>query len=354
MDKTFSIERLKDEIFLRVFSHIPASNTRIKKTPKCGFIIAATPEVEQERYNVTNYLKYNTCEKTIYRFYQTLEDQFQHCDLRAFYRNLQTLKISSRKVNITDIISSKITGVVTPSSYNVGGNKMNLLRGDDTIANGFANHELFHMASTKQTADTIFCGFAQINRETKSKIGTALNEGYTEHLNRKYCLNTLETTYTNEITLAEEIELIVGSKKMEELYFSADLSGLIDELSKYTTRENAESIITRMDEIEKDKRKPELKTNDYTKVRGKIAEIYLEKQQQLLAKGLISEETYADRKLVHADIFVADNITIPEGAFLLRENGTAKIISTNGILSVKEGRYTAQNNLSSVTSISHK
>lgn len=339
MNTKFSIEQLKDEIFMRVFSHIPVSSTKIQKTPKKGLIIEMSPEFEQGRYNIPYYTKSSGYDRAICEFYQVSENNFQHCDLSAFYKNLQTLKVKARKINLADIISQRFTGTISPGEYNVKLNKMNLLDGDNQPIKGVTNHELLHMASTKHTEDTIFCGFAQINKESKEKVGNALNEGYTEYLNKKYFNNTLPSTYANELVLSQGIELIVSSRKMEELYFSADLNGLIEELCKYTTRENAENIITKMDEIEKDKRKPELKQKEYRELRQEIALVYLEKQQQLLEQGLISEETYYERKLMYADVFVTDNIAIPEGAILTRTNNQLKIIGNTGVIVLDPKRY---------------
>ena len=42
---------------------------------------------------------------------------------------------------------------------------------------------------------------------------------------------------------------------MQELYFTANLNGLIEELSKYTTNENAISIIKDLDKIMNSKEK---------------------------------------------------------------------------------------------------
>lgn len=344
MNTRFSIEQLKDELFMRVFSHIPTSSAKIKKTPKRGLIIDVTPEFEQERYNISYYARTSAYDRVICEFYHVLEDNFQHCDLSAFYKNLQTLKVKSRRINLADIIAQRLTGTISPGEYNVKLNKMNLLNDDNRPIRGITNHELLHMASTKHTEDTIFCGFAQINKESKEKIGNALNEGYTEYLNKKYFNNTLESTYSNEMVLSQGIELIIGSKKMEELYFSADLNGLIEELSKYTTRENAESIITQMDEVEKDKRKPEFKQKEYREVRQQIASIYLEQQQQLLEQGHISEETYYERKLMYADVFVTDNMALPEGAILTNEKNMLKVIGNTGVITLDPKRYETTKN----------
>ena len=170
MNAKFSIEQLKDEIFMRVFSHIPVSSTKIQKTPKKGMIIEMTPEFEQGRYNIPYYTKTSGYDRAICEFYQVLENNFQHCDLSAFYKNLQTLKVKARKVNIADIISQRFTGMISPGEYNVKLNKMNLLDRSNQPIKGVTNHELLHMASTKHTEDTIFCGFTQINKESKEVI----------------------------------------------------------------------------------------------------------------------------------------------------------------------------------------
>ena len=47
-------------------------------------------------------------------------------------------------------------------------------------------HELLHMATSKEDDFAMCCGFQQYNKKTKTLIGTALNEGYTEHINQQH------------------------------------------------------------------------------------------------------------------------------------------------------------------------
>ena len=92
-------------------------------------------------------------------------------------------------------------------------------------------HELLHLASRKRVGKIILSGFRQVTNQTI--MGRYLNEGYTEYLNQKYFSKKDRTVYAEAVTFAQGIERIVGRKKMEKLYFDANLLGLIDHLGKY-------------------------------------------------------------------------------------------------------------------------
>ena len=143
-------------------------------------------------------------------------------------------------------------------------------------------HELLHMATSKEDDQVLCCGFHQINKKTKTNIGIALNEGYTEHLNQQHFFpDYFDDSYLHEQSIAYEFEKIIGREKMEKLYFEADLYGLIQELTKYAS---VEEIITFLRDFDKLHTKPvpiEQKEKEFKALRKRIAEIYLRKQKML-------------------------------------------------------------------------
>lgn len=80
--------------------------------------------------------------------------------------------------------------------------------------------------------------------------GRFLDEGYTEYLNSKYFKST-ECYKINKIFL-KTLSIIIGEELMEQMYFNADLKGLINELMKYNnSREDVIKFIINTDIIHK-------------------------------------------------------------------------------------------------------
>lgn len=152
-------------------------------------------------------------------------------DLNIFYHNLKTLKVS--KSNFVDIILNKLCNRV--GWYSVANNKINYNENNDSMHIIF--HEILHMASgiKDKVNDISFCGFSQKTRD--KVIGNGLNEGYTELLTQRFFDDKSET-YLIETAVARMCQEIIGQEKMTQLYFKADLKGLIDEFCKYTERKD--------------------------------------------------------------------------------------------------------------------
>jgi len=107
-------------------------------------------------------------------------------------------------------------------------------------------HELFHMASNYywEEKGQLFTGFEQST--TFDRVGVGINEGYTEILVKRY-FNIDGTPYVDEMKLASIIETVVGKEKMTQLYFKADLKGLMDEIKIYADGYNIRKFIDLVD-----------------------------------------------------------------------------------------------------------
>ena len=103
-------------------------------------------------------------------------------------------------------------------------------------------HELLHMASTRIKDGKDYCGF-----DLDSIIGTGINENYTDYLLEKYFIK--EQEYDRKRLLLDELELIVGEEKLEDMYFKADLPSLIKELSKYNETKDVIKLIYDYDSL---------------------------------------------------------------------------------------------------------
>lgn len=330
MNNELDITQLKNKLLINLFIEIPSS-TKIKRVKKTGTIIEMSPEIEQGKYDISKYINYGDFNKTIYEFYTILTEKFSHCNLGIFYTNLKSLKVKVRNYNILDILSMALFNTLDAGNYNTKKNKLTLINESREEVRSIICHELLHMASTIETEHTTFSGFGQENKKTKKNVGMALNEGYTEYLNKKYFGSLLQSSYENEIDIAERLEFIIGENKMQELYFKADLNGLVDELSKYASREHVISIIKQLDRIQKNTLKSEIKENGYEEIRQDLAEIYIEQQRQLLEQGKISEETFFERNIVYANLYILQNVSLPKNHTLKYHENNLKIVGTDGI-----------------------
>lgn len=107
-------------------------------------------------------------------------------------------------------------------------------------------HELFHVASRILEDKKLYNGFRQ-----KNNVGIGLNEGYTEHMVKKYFFDYKDVrdsySYFLEREISLIIELIVGEQFMEKCYFNADLLSLTLELEKYNEKDNIYKFIGDLD-----------------------------------------------------------------------------------------------------------
>lgn len=323
------MQAIRDFIIKSIFQHIPEQTTVTRKS-KVGNVLAVSPEIQQQKYDITKYLRFKQYDDIVFEFYQALEDNFSECDLTAFYRNIKDLTITNKKRTLSEVLEGIIKGIIPTAEYHESLNTIYLIDNKSPSLKGIITHELLHMATTKKSKDVIFCGFYQYYKNKATGIGYALNEGYTEYLNRKYLQNDdLDEAYTSEQLIAQGIENIVGSKKMEQLYFAADLRGVINELAKYTSIDNAMNLIRTFDKIQRKAIAEDEKEDAYRTLREQVAAIYLEKQKQLLERGEISEQEYADRKIMYADIYINEKVAFAEGATLYREDCVLKVIDNN-------------------------
>ena len=104
------------------------------------------------------------------------------------------------------------------------------LYGIETILDIY--HELIHLSTSFENDTTLFCGFEQIDKRTGYKIGTGLNEGFTELQNHLY-FNKEGKSYEPLRIFANALSEIIGLEKMETFFYNADLLSLSNEMQKY-------------------------------------------------------------------------------------------------------------------------
>lgn len=162
-------------------------------------------------------------------------------------------------------------------------------------------HELLHMASTVRTKDHYYVGF-----EIPGVLGRKLNEGYTEYLTRKYFTRGNEYVQTNDIGVifAKGIENIIGEKKMQEFYFKGNINGLIEELSKTSSREDVIKLLFAMDRLDSKFKESEDKEN----IIKEITKMNKRKIEMDYEDGILSDEEYQIERIIKVDHYRVRNL----------------------------------------------
>ena len=166
------------------------------------------------------------------------------------------------KLHGLTIKKPKLAGILPVSSnYDAKNNIVTLVDEDDL------EFMLMQVVSTDYHTP-IYSGFSI------GKLGNGLNNGYTNLLVKRY-FNKSKESYPIEMKIAFNIEQIVTKKLMEQLYFKADLNGLINELSKYSSKQQVVDLINSIDYINKRVNYDRTKSNHERFIIHKVKEINL-------------------------------------------------------------------------------
>jgi len=205
----------------------------IEKTDK---YVRANISILPQYIKVTNSKIRNEFEDKVREFGITVLEKCGSNYLENFYENFKTVNIDLRKAKL-DIYGDDS---ILDGEYNVIENKITIYNMSSVY------HELFHLASTRLERDFSFSGFSILNRNEAKDVTNYFNEGYTQLLTNRY-FNNGRDAYEDQVDIAEEVEKIIGKEKMEELYFSADMDGLISEFEQYESRENISKFFTNVE-----------------------------------------------------------------------------------------------------------
>lgn len=181
-------------------------------------------------------------------FVNTMIQTFPKDDLVLLNNNLKKLNIVTRSFKLSNVLKHENTGAQwIPEKNRI---EISLQNYRNTI-----NHELLHVASTYISDNNmIHCGFYKYLNE-HSNIGESINEGYTQYLAEKYFTKyPILKAYTYEKQIASAIELIIGRKLMQKLYFNADLNGLVLSLENFESIDNIYTFLNKMDYVTKTKK----------------------------------------------------------------------------------------------------
>lgn len=270
----------------------------LKKIKKSGVLKTPINCNDVRHLSLEECLKFGDNNEIIKDFYTILEQKLGHCDLSAFYTNMGTLRIKSSNDSFLFKLLDALTGTRTGGAYLPKHNSIHVDDepfGRNSLKRHILTHELLHMASSRRDNDFIYSGFHIQGK--KMDIGSGINEGYTELLNGRYfaAARTNDSYYDLQM-LAVGIEDIVGQENMEEMYFSNDLSGLIESIAKYSSKDEAIELIAKMDSL----MKRNTRTNSsksrklFNELVMDIANIRLRKLEHDKRNEFISEEEFVD------------------------------------------------------------
>ena len=247
LDIVAGIELTTFYVSYKSLNHL--SNYKIKKdfdTTDISKVVL--PKKLKESIQNSEDINSDTFKKATIEFTSVLTNNFDDNALKNFYRNIKSIKI--RDMHLFDHLKLNASGYYS------------LEQPENTIAvfkyiSIF--HELFHMASSyyDEKNKVSFYGFEVTCKTGNPKIfktfGKALNEGYTDLLTERYFGDkyNVKNVYKKEMHIALHLEMIVGQKTMEKLYLTANQSGLINELKKYSSLDD---ILNLIDEVDKKRR----------------------------------------------------------------------------------------------------
>jgi len=207
--------------------------TPINLTPE---IIKKYSEIDKEK------LLQQKFGDSIINFATTIIDKIPNVDLKLLYNNLNSLTTSTKNYNLDNLIFR----TRTEAEYVARENSIKLIENNYNLT---IDHELFHASSTfyRKEDGMIFSGFNQILGI--KNIGNGINEGYTQLLTERYFGENKDIlpAYKYEKLIAEKLEMIIGKEKMEQLYFSANLYGLVQELAQYEDENTVLNFINDLD-----------------------------------------------------------------------------------------------------------
>jgi len=168
---------------------------------------------------------------SIKKFVEVMTNEIPSDQLVFLYNNFNELKIKDSNLYFYNLINRCYKSDAIYKS------KHNTITFSDRIDEFSIFHELLHVATTIMLNKTdVHTGFSVYYEKPLLSLGRGINEGYTELMVKKYfagCKQDYFSGYDYHLDVAQIIDKIVGSNKMQELYFKANLRGLIEEMSNY-------------------------------------------------------------------------------------------------------------------------
>lgn len=299
------IPRLTDQIIFKIIE-----SELYKYLSICG-----KPRVKEEYFpkSIEEVLKHKKYDDILKRFIELFIKEFSEEEIKSLFYRLKTLEISDKEyltVNSMFYLSlgyyeSKINKITLEYYHDRRISK-------ESVEETFI-HELFHLASTRRTEDGLITGL-----EIPGYLGEMLNEGYTDYLTAKYFTKKMAYVKSPSIGIyfSKGIENIIGKEKMQKYYFNADLNALVNELSKYTTKEDIVKLLFLVDRQNGVLRGEQ----DILRIIREIAEINKRKLDADLRNGKISFREYQIEYAIKVKEYLIGNIWSEETRIIEDDN----------------------------------
>lgn len=325
------INRISDEIILRML---------LPNTYK--YLLICSEEKVKEEYtsnDIEEFLKYKGYNNIVKYFINKFSQNFTEEQIKAMLYRLKGLTIS-------ELIYKSYSPFYISLGYYDGHNNEIVIeyykdrRQSQEKLKETLIHELLHMASTRSVRDGSITGF-----DIPLYLGNAINEGYTEYLTKKYF--TKGSRYVNsrevDVFFAKGIENLVGDSKMQELYFNANLNGLVNEIAKYSSKEDAIKLLFLMDRKNIGLRGEK----DLIQIIEEIAKLNAKKLERELSLGNITYEEYQIQYAIKYTEYLKGNmwsestkIVKDDDCFILKDQGfTSSVYEIKKATKSKEKNY---------------
>ena len=247
--------------------------------------VVLPPELKL-KYNQVNEDKINELgieyKEYILDFIKTMLEKFPKEYLTIFINNINEMQLKSKDTTFLNLFMS----ISTSGKYDVLKNE--IILNEDLSSDVTLYHELFHLASSYYNGKTMYSGF-NLKNQFEYSLCRGLNEGYTVLLTSRYFKedNISSKTYQYLSVIAEQLEEIVDKEKMEKLYLTANLRGLIDELKNYSNEENIMKFFSNTDFIINNVRYP----YNYSRIMEKLIIKALNEINKFLITGYAKKIT---------------------------------------------------------------
>lgn len=184
-------------------------------------------------------------------FLKLLRKYFSNIDFHNLLRCIDNAVLKNGRREYSKEEKNKLKRGSCAGYYEPGTNILVIKKKNDYNA---VIHEMFHLSSNYSSK---IIGFDQITekridysfmgQECSSfvSIGRALNEGATENFTEEVTGKGLK--YFNERRIAKLVKLVVGDDFFNQAYFNADLYSLLNEMLKYSNRDDVNKIINYSD-----------------------------------------------------------------------------------------------------------
>lgn len=269
----------------------------VLRKSKTGAVSKISPEVLAGIYDIDDIKNLGKFSELVVEFKNIFDEKLTHCNNRGLYDRLETISIVSGQLAEEDTMGDYDPKI---NKITIDENKINKKQAIEKRKILF--HELVHMATTHKKGIITTTGFQQ-GIADNYLIGRGLNEGYTDLITERYFCRTkadsddLHYAYPEEQIIAYGIEMLVGQENMEKLFFNADLDGLLKEMIKYMSIEEAHYLLANANDASEEQNK-----DTTANVKALLANKNMSYQTSLYKQGKITKEEY-EYQLLRIDLY---------------------------------------------------